>query len=63
MIINFIFHRKFEKRKWMLLVLEETEIDRYVFCIKHLTDLKPLVINPFKQLDLNNHEVCVHLLL
>lgn len=43
----------------MLLVLEETEIERYVFCIKYLTDLKPIVINPFKQFDLNNYEVCV----
>lgn len=51
--------RKLEKRKWTLLVLEETEIDRYVFCIKYLTDLNPLVINSFKHLDLNNYEVCL----
>lgn len=57
--VFFFMFRKLEKRKWTLLVLEEKEIDRYVFCIKYLTDLKPLVINSFKHLDLNNYEVCL----
>lgn len=58
MYFNFI-HRKFERRKWTLLVLEETEIERYVFCIKHLTDLKPIVIDSFQNLDFSNYEVCM----
>lgn len=53
----FIFLRKLKKRKWTLLVLEEIEIDRFIFCIKHLTDLKPLVINSLEQLDFHNYEV------
>jgi len=53
------FYRKSEKRKWTLLVLEETEIDQYMFSIKHLTDLKPLVIRSVNHLDFNNYEVCI----
>lgn len=49
--------RTFEKRKSTLLVLEETEIERYLFCIKHLTDLKPFVLKSFQNLDFNNYEV------
>lgn len=56
------FYRKSEKRKWTLLVLEETEIDQYMFSIKHLTDLKPSVIRSVNHLDFNNYEVCIVLL-
>lgn len=51
--------RKFKEKKWTLLVLEETEIERYMFCIKHLTDLKPIVINSLQNFDFNNYEVCI----
>eukprot|EP00102_Acyrthosiphon_pisum_P019406 XP_016656616.1 PREDICTED: endoribonuclease Dicer-like [Acyrthosiphon pisum] len=57
--LAFKIHRKSEKRKWTLLVLEETEIDQYMFSIKHLTDLKPLVIRSINHLDFNNYEVIV----
>jgi len=59
MINVLIFCRKSEKRKWTLLVLEETEIDQYTFSIKHLTDLKPLVIRSVNHLDFNNYEVWI----
>jgi len=49
--------RTSKKRKCTLLILEETEIEGYIFCIKHLTDLKPLVITSFEHLDFNNYEV------
>jgi len=52
-------YRKSGKRKWTLLVLEETEIDQYMFSIRHLTDLKPLDIRSVNHLDLINYEVCV----
>lgn len=61
MYIYFI-HRSFEKRKWTLLVLEDTEIERFMFCIKHLTDLKPFVINSFQHLDFSNYEVCLFII-
>ncbi|VVC42037.1 PAZ domain,Helicase, C-terminal,Ribonuclease III domain,P-loop containing nucleoside triphosphate [Cinara cedri] len=51
--------RTFGKRKWTLLVLEEMEIEKYIYCIKHLTDLKPIIINSFECLDINNYEVIV----
>jgi len=54
----FIFHRKSEKRKWTLLVVEETEIDQYMFSIKHLTDLKPLMIRSVNHLDFIDYDVC-----
>lgn len=59
MINVLIFYRKSEKRKWTLLVLEETEIDQYMFSIKHLTDLKPLVIRSVNHLDIINYDVCI----
>lgn len=49
--------RKIEKRKWTLLVLENIEIERYMFCIKHLTDLRPVMINSYQHFDLKNYEV------
>jgi len=59
MINKLIFYRKSEKRKWTLLVLEETEIEHYMFSIRHLTDLKPLDIKSVNHLDLINYEVCI----
>jgi len=59
MINVFILYRKCEKRKWTLLVLEETEIDQYMFSIRHLTDLKPLAIRSVNNLDLIKYEVCI----
>jgi len=59
MINEIIFYRKSEKRKWTLLVLEETEIDQYMFSIRHLTDLKPLDIRSVNHLDFINYEVCI----
>jgi len=59
MINLLIFYRKSEKRKWTLLVLEETEIDQYMFSIKHLTDLKPLMISSDNHMDFINYEVCI----
>lgn len=56
-------HRKLKKRKWTLLVLEETEIDQYIYCIKYLTHLKPLMVNSFNNLDFNNYEVCLYYVL
>lgn len=60
MINLLIFYRKYEKRKWTLLILEETEIDQYMFSIRHLTDLKPLLIKSVNDLDLINYEVCIN---
>lgn len=60
MINLLIFYRKYEKRKWTLLILEETEIDQYMFSIRHLTDLKPLLIKSINDLDLINYEVCIN---
>jgi len=60
MINLLIFYRKYEKRKWTLLILEETEIDQYIFSIRHLTDLKPLLIKSINDLDLINYEVCIN---
>ncbi|XP_050060173.1 endoribonuclease Dcr-1 [Aphis gossypii] len=57
--LAFKIHRKYEKRKWTLLILEETEIDQYMFSIRHLTDLKPLLIKSVNDLDLINYEVIV----
>lgn len=60
MINLLIFYRKYEKRKWTLLILEETEIDQFMFSIRHLTDLKPLLIKSINDLDLINYEVCIN---
>ncbi|KAL5233188.1 hypothetical protein ACI65C_000598 [Semiaphis heraclei] len=57
--LAFKMHRKSEKRKWTLLVLEETEIDQFIFSIRYLTDLKPLDIRSVNHLDLINYEVIV----
>lgn len=60
MINVLILYRKCEKRKWTLLVLEETEIDQYMFSIRHLTDLKPLAVRSVDNLlDFINYEVCI----
>lgn len=56
----FFFTCRKNNKKWTLLVLEETEIERYIFCIKHLTDLKPLAVKSFEHLDFNNYEVCIY---
>lgn len=31
-----------------------------MFCIKHLTDLKPLAIKSFEYFDFNEYEVCIY---
>lgn len=62
-MINEFFYRKLNKRKWTLLVLEEAEIDRYMFSIRHLTDLNPLEIKSMKHLDLHNYEVFINIIL
>jgi len=59
-VINlFIFYRKSEKRKWTLLILEEAEVDQYMFSIRHLTDLKPLVIRSVDDSNVIDYDVCI----
>ncbi|XP_050424897.1 endoribonuclease Dcr-1 [Adelges cooleyi] len=57
--LRYTIYRLTEKRKWTLLVVDEEEIERYMFCIQNLTDLKPVVISSLQYLDLDAYEVII----